>query len=163
MIELLRSQSSALTLALEFRMGRWLAFALLSLLLLAAAVPLAIGWARLIPPDDPLERESSGPQDWPGAALLFLVTLSYAVQLPGLPRDAARNWLVSRFPPPWPEDIAFISGALFILFPALAAAHAAIRFRHSQSQLHWPLILAGLLVSVMWFAAPFLTARWLSY
>lgn len=158
-----REETMALALALEFPMGRWLAFALLSLLLLAAAVPLAIGWARLIPPDDPLERESSGPQDWPDAVLLFLVTLSYAVQLPGLPWDAARNWLVSQLPQPWPEEIVFIGGAVFILFPGLAAVYAAIRSRHAHSPLCWPVILAGLLVSLMWFAAPYLTARWLSY
>src|ERR1700675_3566087 len=86
------------TLLLDHR----LAFLFLAALHLAAAVPLAFGWVRLFPEEAPpfqihhaparrwsiyahSSEDEETPRDPLAMVLLICVTVSYAVQLPGLP------------------------------------------------------------------------------
>ena len=78
------------------------AFLLLAALHLGAAIPLAFGWVRLLPAEAPpfqIDRaparrrsiyahsseDEEPPRDPLAMVLLICVTVSYAVQLPGLP------------------------------------------------------------------------------
>ena len=144
--------------------GHRLALVLLSTLILGAAAPLAVAWARLLPAErEPFSRpgEPQAPRERDGWAmfLLCLVTLSYALRLPGVPLESLRPWLDARFPAPWP-DYVFLSAAFLLVFaPAFAACYALLR----PNPLRVPLILAGVLVLLFWLAAPYLLVEWLGH
>lgn len=138
-----------------------LALVLLSALMLAAAAPLAVAWARLLP----AERE---PFTFSGAAerrprsdlvadiLLCLTTMSYLLRLPGVPLEKARPWLDARFLAPWPEYV-FLSVAFLLVFaPAFGACYSLLR----PNPLRAPLIWSGVLVLLFWLAFPYLYIAW---
>src|SRR5215470_5446288 len=91
------------------------AFILLTALIVGAAVPLAIAWTRLLPEErPPFELESTGRRPAPAASvyrsepprrtdiaaivLLVLLTVAFALQFPGVPREAALNSLPDHLP-----------------------------------------------------------------
>ncbi len=140
-----------------------LAFLILCTLLIAAAIPIAIAWARVLPEDLPpfrfhrssksgtfdntSSREERNPRRDPFAiALLLGVTFSYALQLPGLPKDLRLEYL----PPTIPHDtLGWIGFALvwfFLAIPGFAAAYAILR----PNFLRVLLIAAGVLVLLLW-------------
>ena len=134
-----------------------LALVLLSALILAAAAPLVVAWTRLLPPerepfDAPHVTLQRGPRDTIAIILLCFTTLSYLLRLPGIPLDAARPWLDTRFLAPWPEYL-FLSGTFLLVFaPAFAACYSLLR----SNPLRVPLICAGVLVLLFWLAFPYL-------
>ena len=129
-----------------------LSFLCWSALLLGAAVPLAIGWARLLPPDDPDERLA---HDSFAIVLLFLVTLSFVPRIPGLSLAPVQAWLAAFLPGPWPARVIFVAWVCCMVVPSLAAAYAILR----PNTLRIQLITAGLLVPLLWFLTPYLSAR----
>ncbi len=131
-----------------------LALVLFSCLLLAAAAPLALGWARVIPADDP---DESPPAPKPAVFLLVLVSLSYLAKLPGLPTERLQIWFLGYFPPPWALWISLAGQGILILFPAVAALYAVVRTGTLSQSLLW----GGLLVALLWFVSPFLLANML--
>src|SRR5262249_38964229 len=94
-----------------------IAFLLLAGLFVGAAVPLAMGWARLLPEErQPFEIENprrrsdasrvsiynTEPEarrlDLGAIVLLVLLTVAFAIQFPGVPRIAALNSLPDHIP-----------------------------------------------------------------
>lgn len=148
-----------------------LAFLLLSALVIGAAIPLALAWARVLPEEPPPFRidrapksrtseyahrpEGQNPRRDPLAiALLLSVTFSYAQQLPGFPR----NFSLDTLPTVIPQDafgwIEFGLIWFFVTVPGFAAAYSLVR----PNFLRIPLIAAGVLVPLLWLLAPPLRA-----
>jgi hypothetical protein len=151
------------------------AFLALATLLIAAAIPLAIAWARLLPEDPPpfpiepgsfpiIEQEPR-----PGAsatprgdlilsvAILICLTLAYAVRFPGFPKAALMHWLdgvVSGSTEYW----LIVSARAFLVVAAGAAVAYAIR---RPSPFGIPLASAAALVLILWFVAPLLNVAFL--
>jgi hypothetical protein len=145
-----------------------LAFVFLCALVLGAAVPLAMAWARLRPEDAPpfaspkvssegskeelpAETEKGDPF---ARVLLVIVTLSYVLQFPGLPADTALHWLSTLMPETWLIWGLLAGRAFFVVTPGLAACYSVVR-PHS---LRVPLIGAGILVLLLWILEPILLA-----
>jgi hypothetical protein len=147
------------------------AFLLLAALVVGAAVPLAVAWARLLPEEKPpFEMENPRRRPTPSVSiygsepaarkidssavvLLFLLTLSFALQFPGVPRDPALNSL----PDHWPGAQNWFEIALpclLIVVSVAAMAHGAVR----RSFLRMPLLVGGGLVLLLWLVAPCLYA-----
>jgi hypothetical protein len=147
------------------------AFFLLAALVLGAAIPLAWAWARVLPEEAPPFRIEPGslpsvdlePPDEPSPkakrdilaiALLVGVTLGYAVQFPGFPRDAARRWLSSIFPASaiiwiW---ITFAAETFLLAVTGCAACYAILR----PGPLRTLLSAAAVLVLILWLFVPLL-------
>ena len=147
-----------------------IAFVLLAGLIVGAAVPLAIGWARLLPEEKPpFEIENprrrgpaptvsiygSEPQerrfDAVAIVLLVLLTVGFALQFPGVPRGIGLNTGLDHFPTgkDWTE-IAL--PALMFLTTGVAILYGAVR----RSFIRVQLILAGSIVLLLWLLAPWL-------
>jgi len=148
-----------------------LAFVFLCALVVGAAVPLAMAWARVLPEDAPPfaspgvssqgskeelpPEESRTEKNDPFAmVLLFIVTLSYVLQFPGLPGDAALHWLSTLMPETWLNCGLLMGRAFFVVTPGLAACYSVVR-PHS---LRVRLIGAGILVLLLWILEPILLA-----
>lgn len=136
------------------------ALVLLSAIIVAAGVPLAVGWARLIPADrEPFapssattEQGSAASRDSIAIVLLGAITISYAARFPGVPIESLRSWLDGRLPVPWPEYIFLGIVFLLVFAPAFAACYALLR----TNLLRVPLFWAGVLILLVWFATPYL-------
>jgi len=137
-----------------------IALVLLSAIIVAAGAPLAVGWARLIPAD----REPFGPanpttahgsaasRDSIAVVLLSWITISYAARFPGVPLESLRSWLDGLLPVPWPEYIFLAVVFLLVFAPAFAACYSLLR----TNPLRAPLLWAGVLILLVWFASPYL-------
>ena len=145
------------------------AFLLLAGLTVAAAIPLAVGWVRLLPEEKPPfeienpRRRTAGPSesiynepvprkmDFVAIVLLFLLTVSFAVQFPGVPREPALNSL----PDHWPAAqhwFEVLLPCLLTLVCVVAIMYGALR----RSFLQTPLVVGGSLVLVLWMVTPWL-------
>jgi hypothetical protein len=148
-----------------------LAFVFLCALVLGAAVPLAMAWARVLPEDAPplaspgvssqgskeelpAEESRTEKKDPFAMVLLFIVTLSYVLQFPGLPADTALHWLSTLMPETRLNCGLLMGRAFFVVTPGLAACYSVLR-PHS---LRVPLIGAGILVLLLWILEPILLA-----
>ena len=138
------------------------ALVLLSAIIVAGGVPLAVGWARLIPADrEPFGSSnattgqgSAAPRDSLAIVLLGSATISYAARFPGVPLESFRSWLDGRLSAPWPEYIFLAIVFLLVFAPAFAACYALLR----ANPLRAPLLWAGALILLLWFASPYLFA-----
>ncbi len=148
-----------------------LAFVFLCALVVGAGVPLAMGWARVLPEDAPpfaspevssqgLKHELRGEKaktknrDPFAIVLLVFVTLSYALRFPGFPVDAVLHWLSTRMPEAWSDWSLLAGRAFFVVTPGLAACYSAVQ----PNSLRVPLIAAGILVPLLWLLEPLLLA-----
>ena len=144
-----------------------LAFVVLSALILGAAVPLAIAWARLLPEEappfniekpEPASREKISygfdyvPRPYVlkrsrfSVVLLVALSISFALQLPGIPRYIRFNSIptaIPQDPQGWTE---FFLASFFLAVPGLTIAHSFFR----PNLLSIPLILASVLVLLLW-------------
>jgi hypothetical protein len=144
-------------------------------LLVAAGVPLAFAWVRLLPEDAPpfaiepgsfpsvdkeVVAERAGKPRWEGIVsviLLSCLTLTYAIRVPGFPRETLTCWVdgvVSGSSEHW----VLLSARIFL--PAMSGAagvFAALR----PGSLRVPLLAAAVLVLLLWFLAPVLQAAML--
>jgi hypothetical protein len=125
-------------------------------LLVGAALPLALAWVSILPP----EREPFSRPDLPrpGAprrdrfSIFLLVNVSFSM-IAAIPRFADTLHLdsLSRlFPRPWVEQIEIIVSIWLIFVPALAAAYSAVR----SNPIRKHLILGGVLVLALWLLSP---------
>jgi hypothetical protein len=151
------------------------AFLALATLLIAAAIPLAIAWARLLPEEPPpfpiepgsfpiIEQEprpeaSATPRGdlILSVAILICLTLAYVVRFPGFPKAALMHWLdgvVSGSTEYW----LIVSARAFLVVAAGAAVAYAIR---RPGPLGIPLASAAALVLILWFVAPLLNVAFL--
>lgn len=147
-----------------------LALLALAALLVAAAAPLAWGWARLLPqepppfespaPSPPSPTDASNPskRDPFAIFLLLCVTLSYLLKFPGLPLSAGLHWLSTFLPQDYFNWALLAARAFFVVIPGLAAAYSAAR----PNPIRVALLAGGLLVLALWLASPFLLASLLS-
>jgi hypothetical protein len=152
-----------------------LAFVLLCALLLAAAAPLAIAWARLLPEEPPsfrihraltyrvygpaYNRESHNPpRDYFAVFLLFLVTLSFLCQVPGFPHEFVSFRSATFIPEPWLHGLILFCRGFLVVIPVLAAGYSL--FRATEIRMH--LIISGILVPLLWIVVPWLRAALLA-
>jgi hypothetical protein len=153
------------------KMDHRLAIVLLGGLVVGAGAPLAACWSRLFPEDavpfdGPEEAarsadEGSEPEkgrkkqgDRIAIALLVFVTISYALQFPGVPRDAVLHGLASRFDATSADLITLGARAFFAFVPGLAACYSLLRPNFARI----PLVAAGILVLLLWLFGPQLQA-----
>lgn len=159
----------------NFAIGYRLAFLALAALTLAAAIPLAFAWARILPDEPPPFEVAPAPtRTWgsePGQesvprskrdpiaiVLLVFVTLSYAVQFPGFPRQAALAWLHAIVSGP-PEEYILLGVKTFLVAVTAAAVCYSI-FRSHPSRVS--LSVGAALVLLLWLLAPELYAALLA-
>lgn len=152
-----------------------LAFVLILALLIGAAIPLAIAWAKLLPEEKPpfgsfqaSERDQSAETNSAGRSkstrdpvavvLLIFVTLSFISQFPGVRYDFLLSRASAFIHEPWFQRALLVCRGFFIATPVIAAAYSVFR-RHA---IRIPLILAGILVALLWLAVPWLRAAFLS-
>jgi hypothetical protein len=151
-------------LVLDYR----LAFLFLAVLNLGAAVPLAFGWARILPEEPPpfgnaedslrraknklpADELKSKRRDPFAIGLLLCVTVSYACQFPGVPRGMGFGSIPTVIPHNTGGWIQFAAILFTVLIPGFAAAYAFLR----PNFLRVPLIAAGMLVLLIGlFAGP---------
>jgi hypothetical protein len=141
----------------------------LAALLVAAAAPLAWGWARLLPEEPPpfeiaasaspaddsdSNRKLLSKRDPLAVFLLVCVTLGYILKFPGLPLAASLQRLATLLPSDYFHWALLGGRAFFLVVPGLAAAYSALR----PNPIRIPLIVGGLLVLALWLASPFLLA-----
>ncbi len=81
--------------------------------------------------------------------LLLCVTVSYACQLPGVPRDMGFGSVPTVIPQDTIGWIEFAAIWFLVLIPGFAAAYSFIR----PNFLRVPLIAAGFLVLLLWLLA----------
>lgn len=153
-----------------------LALALLCALLLGAAVPLAFAWTRIFPEEQPpfqFDRPSRSrfprvvpvrtkhhPRTNPVAlALLVGVSLSYLLQLPGLPREAVLARLAAYVPEIWLHWLMRIGWGFLLVVPAVAAVYSVFQ----PNRVRVPLLAAGILVPLLWLLIPLLQAALITH
>jgi hypothetical protein len=151
-------------------MDHRLAFLVLVGLLVGAGVPLAFGWARLLPeerPPFPIEPgsfpsvdeevapEPSGKPRWEptvSVILLSCLALTFAIRVPGFPSARLAHWLgsiVSSSTEHW----LFVSARIVLpVVSAAAGVYGALR----PGSLRVPLLAAAVLVLLLWFLGPVL-------
>jgi hypothetical protein len=151
-----------------------LAFLALAALLIAAAVPLAFAWARLLPeepPPFPIQPGSfptidQGPQQ-PAArkrdlvvsiALLACLTLAYLIRFPAFPSAVLLRWLNALVAAPVEYWTVFAARTFVIGSSGAACVYAALR----SGPLRIPLAAAAVLVLLLWFLGPVLQVALLS-
>jgi hypothetical protein len=170
----MRALAPEVTLVIFFVDHR-LAFLALAALVVAAAIPLAFAWARILPEDrapfeiEPpsyptveLEPPPEPPRDAkrnPIAILwLILVSLSFAIQFPGFPRHTVLTWLNNVLPSLGPAWVFLGVEGLFVLLNGGATCYAVLR----RNFLRVPLAAGGGLVLLLWLLGPFLRAALLA-
>ena len=149
-------------LLLDYR----LAFLLLAALYLATAVPLAFGWVRLFPEEAPpfqvhrpparrwsiyahSGEDEENPRDPLAMILLICVTVSYAVQFPGLPRSLALGSIPTVFPEDGSGWARFTLTWFLVVVPGFSAVYSLLR----PNFLRVPLIAAGVPILLLWLVA----------
>jgi hypothetical protein len=153
-----------------------LAFLVLAALLIAAAIPLAFAWARLLPEEPPPFPIQPGsfptidqelPPQQPAtrkrdlvisAVLLVCLTLAYLVRFPGFPSAVLLRWLNTLVSAPVEYWTVFAARTFVIAITGAACVYAALR----PGPLRIPLAAASVLVLLLWFLAPLLRVALLS-
>jgi hypothetical protein len=149
-------------LVLDYR----LAFLFLAALSLGTAVPLAFGWARVLPEEplpfgngeDSYHRTRNSPaapvltskkRDPFAIVLLLCVTVSYACQLPGVPRSMGFGSIPTVIPHNTRGWIELAAIWFLVLIPGFASVYSLLR----PNFLRVPLIAAGMMILVLWLLA----------
>jgi len=132
-----------------------LAAFLLMVLLVAAAIPPALGWTRILPPErDPFSRpDVPGPKrklDAFATFLLLNVSLSLLAAIPRIADTLHLDFLLGLLPPAWAEHLAMVSLIWLVFVPAFAAAYSAVRANPIRPHL----IVGGILVLALWLLSP---------
>ena len=149
-------------LVLDYR----LAFLFLAALSLGSAVPLAFGWARVLPEEplpfgnaeDSFRQAKNSPaapvlmskkRDPFAIVLLLCVTVSYACQLPGVPRGMGFGSIPTVIPHNTRGWIEFAAIWFLVLIPGFVSVYSLLR----PSFLRVPLIAAGMMILLLWLLA----------
>ncbi len=143
-----------------------LAFLLLAALHLGAAVPLAFGWVRLLPEEAPpfqIDRaparrwsihahsseDEENSRDPLAMVLLICVTMSYVVQIPGVPRSLGFGSIPTVIPQDASEWARFALTWFLVVVPGFGVAYSVLR----PNFLRAPLIAAGILILLLWLVS----------
>src|SRR5262245_42138232 len=126
-----------------FAMDHRLALLLYVLLLLAAAVPVAVAWLVLLPPErEPFasshEKPSGIKRDVFAVFLLVNITLSLLLRIPGIDADVLSVPL-AKWSPVWADHVVRVGFIWIGFIGGLAAAYSLIR----KNTLRWPLVFGG--------------------
>ncbi len=137
------------------RLNPRLAAFLMMVLLVGAAIPLALGWIRILPAErEPFSRPDEPPSKWRrdffAIFLLANVSLSYFAAIPRIADTLHLDGLVRFLPSSWADHATMIFLIWLVFVPALAAAYAAVRANPIRLQL----ILGGILVLALWLFSP---------
>ncbi len=132
-----------------------LAAFLMMVLLLGAAIPLALGWMKVLPAErEPFSRPDQAPAKWHrdffAIFLLANVSLSLLAAIPRIGDTLHLSWLMQFLPASWAEHAGVIFLIWLVFVPALAAAYAAVR----ANPIRVHLILGGILVLTLWLLSP---------
>ena len=124
-------------------------------LLLGAAIPLALAWMRILPPErDPFSRlDIALPKphrDRFANFLLANVSVSLFAAIPRIADTLHLAQLTQFLPSSWIESITVVLLIWLVFAPALAAAYSAVR--RNPIRLH--LILGCILVLALWLLSP---------
>jgi hypothetical protein len=164
----MRALAPEVTLVI-FVVDHRLAFFALAALVVAAAIPLAFAWARILPEDrppfeiepplypsvewEPSQEPSPDSKRNPVAIVLLVgITMGYILEFPGFPRDALLRWLGSMFSAPATAWIAFGANTLLIVTAGGAVGYAIL----NPGPLRLPIAAAAALVLILWLLAPLL-------
>jgi hypothetical protein len=144
---------------MAFPLDHRLALVLYVLLLLAAAVPVVIGWLRLLPPERepfalPGETQPEDDGDVFAVFLLVNVTLSLFLRLPGVNAEALSAPLTKWLAPDWTNHVVMVGFIWFGFIGGLAAAYSLIR----RNPLRWPLVFGGAFTVLLSLVSPVLLA-----
>jgi len=142
---------------------RLAAFLLLALLL-GAAIPLALAWVTILPPErEPFSRPDLPHHrarfDRPSTFFLINVSLSLLVAVPRIADTLHLSTLAQFLPGNWSEHIAMIVLIWLVFVPALAAAYSAVR----PNPIRKHLIVGGILILVLWLLSPTLIGSLATY
>jgi hypothetical protein len=153
-----------------------LALLALAALLIAAAIPLAFAWTRLLPEEPPPFPIQPGsfptidqelPSQQPAArkrdlvisiVLLVCLTLAYLIRFPGFPSAVLLRWLNTLVSAPVEYWTVFAARTLVIASTGAACVYAALR----PGPLRIPIATAAALVLLLWFLGPVLRVALLS-
>jgi hypothetical protein len=155
-------------------MDHRVALVTLVLLLIGAGTPLAFAWARLLPEDAPpfpiepgsfpsVDHEAPPEQtrhnkdSWIAAALLLCLTIAFVFRVPGFPVSTVLAWIGGTIPAVTAHWSAIAVQVMVALIGIGAAVFGALR----PGPLRIPLIAAGAMILILWFAAPLLQAAML--
>ena len=124
-------------------------------LLLSSALPLVLGWIRLLPAErEPFAKPGDSPPspslDPFAVFLLANVSASFVAAIPGVLKFLPLGWLEQFAPASWSDRIAMVVLIWFVFVPAFAAAYAAVR----PNPLRIHLIVGGILVLLLWLVSP---------
>ena len=159
------AQITSIVLLVDHRV----AFLALAALIIAAGIPLAFAWARVLPEDPPpfqiepgsfpsvdleppLEPPKHRKGDLVSIALLACVTLAYLLRFPGIPRGPIVHSLDSIFAPATTTWIVFGADTFLLIATGFAACYALLR----PGPLRVPLTAAAALVLILWLLSPLL-------
>jgi hypothetical protein len=132
-----------------------LAAFLMMVLLLASAIPLTLGWTKILPP----EREPFSRTDLPRAKakldllavfLLLNVSLSLLTAIPRIADTLHFDTLLQAVPASWTEHVTMVFLVWLVFVPAFAAAYSAVR----PNPIRTHLIVGGILVLALWLLSP---------
>lgn len=132
-----------------------LAVLILMALMLAAALPLALGWMKLLPPErDPFSRpDLPRHRNSPDRVTIFFlanVSLSFLAVVPGFADKFYLDRLIQFLPASRTEHITIVLLIWLVFVPALGAAYSAVR----PNPIRKYLILGGILVLLLWLFSP---------
>jgi len=132
-----------------------LAAFLMIVLLVGAAIPLALGWTKMLPPErEPFSRLDQAspfsPRDPFAIFLLLNISLSLFAAIPRIAPTIHLDALIQLLSPSWAERFAMVSLIWLVFVPAFAAAYSAVRSNPIRAQL----IVGGILVLALWLLSP---------
>jgi len=127
----------------------------MTVLLVAAAIPLTLGWTRILP----LEREpffsrrssrTKAKLDLVALFLLVNVSLSLLAAIPRIADTLRLLAIVQLLPAAWADHLTIAALIWLVFIPAFAAAYSAVRSNPIRAQL----IVGGILVLALWLLSP---------
>jgi hypothetical protein len=137
------------------RLNPRLAVFLMMVLLMGAAIPLVLGWIKILPAErEPFSRPDEAPpkrhHDFFSVFLLVNISFSFLAAVPRIAETFHLDWLAQLLPASWADHAAMIFLIWLVFVPALAAAYSAVRPNPIRTQL----ILGGVLVLALWLLSP---------
>lgn len=132
-----------------------LAVFLMMALILGAAIPLALGWTKIVPPErEPFSRPDLPRQkpkrDFVAIFLLLNVSLSLFTAIPRIADTLHLEALTQFLPASWTEHLTMIFLIWLSFIPAFGAAYSAVRANVIRTHL----IVGGILVLALWLLSP---------
>jgi len=132
-----------------------LAAVLMMVLLVGAAIPLALGWTKILPAErEPFARAGRPvprvPRNRAAIFLLFNVSLSFVAEIPRIADTLPLDAILRLLPAAWAEHLTIAVLIWLVFVPAFTAAYSAVRSNPIRAHL----IVGGILVLALWLLSP---------